>query len=398
MTTILASRAPATGAPPRTALGRHPAPAIAIGLVVALAGVLAATRMTTDATDHATTLVGPTAAAPSPPLRETGAGPARPATAPAPRLDHVPPPGGEHSRPPEGISPQPPADGRDAPDPAVVHDGDRWALFSTQVGFTNVPVALSDDLRKWSHPVDALPVLPAWAEWGRTWAPGVLPRHNGFVLYFVARSRALGRQCIGAAIAHSIEGPYISPPPEPVVCQPHLGGSIDPQPFVNSDGTAYLLWKADANAIGQTSQLFAQRLRPDGLALAGDAVTLLRSDAEWEWPLIENPALLAVDGAYLLLYSGGWWEAGGYATGYAVCATPVGPCVKKTTEQPILASTGDEAGTGGAAVVTGPAGDHWLVYHAWTPGAIGYANNGARSVRFALLTWDANRLLVARHG
>ena len=87
------------------------------------------------------------------------------------------------------------------------------------------------------------------------------------------------------------------------MCQPHLGGSIDPQPFVDSDGTAYLLWKADA--IGQTSHLFAQRLRPDGLALAGDPVALLRRDTGWEWPLIENPALFAADGAYLLMYFGG---------------------------------------------------------------------------------------------
>ncbi len=154
-------------------------------------------------------------------------------------------------------------------------------------------MALSNDLREWSAPVDALPELPTWAKWGHTWAPGVLRRDNGFVLYFAARSSALGLQCIGAATAQAIEGPYASPAPEPLVCQPHLGGSIDPQPFVDSDGIAYLLWKADANAIGQTSQLFAQRLQPDGLALAGNAVTLLRRDAGWESPLIENPALLA---------------------------------------------------------------------------------------------------------
>ena len=119
-------------------------------------------------------------------------------------------------------------------------------------------------------------------------------------------------------------------------------------------GPPYLLWKADANAIGQTSQLFAQRLRPDGLALTGERGALLRSDAGWEQPLIENPALLAADGAYILLYSGGWWESGGYATGYAICDTPLGPCDKETTDQPILASAGDEAGTGGARVITRP--------------------------------------------
>jgi beta-xylosidase len=383
VTTTLTSRAPATGAPHRSPLGIHPAWRIAIALVTVLVGVAIATLAARQATDgHGTTLTGPPSAA-SPP--------ARPA-------ERVPAPRGEHSRAPEALSPQPPADGRDAPDPAVVHDGDRWALFSTQVELVNVPVALSNDLREWSAPVDALPELPTWAEWGHTWAPGVLRRDNGFVLYFAARSSALGLQCIGAATAQAIEGPYTSPAPEPLVCQPHLGGSIDPQPFVDSDEIAYLLWKADANAIGQTSQLFAQRLRPDGLALAGDAVTLLRRDTGWESPLIENPALLATDGTYLLLYSGGWWDSGSYATGYAICDTPLGPCVKKTTQQPILASTETETGTGGATVVTGPAGDNWLAYHAWTPDAIGYHTGGARSVRFASLTWKANQLVVARHG
>jgi hypothetical protein len=82
--------------------------------------------------------------------------------------------------------------------------------------------------------------------------------------------------------------------------------------------------------------------------------------------------------------------------GYAVCNTPLGPCAKQTTQQPILASTADEAGTGGASVITGPAGDHWLACHAWTPSAIAYHNGGARSVRFASLTWDGNQLVVAR--
>ena len=393
VTTTLTPRAPATGAPHGNPRASHPAWQASIGLMMTLAGVLLAMPTTTDPTDHETTrLVGQAAPASPTPPAEADASP----TVPALRLERARAPRREHSRPPERLTPQPPADGRDAPDPAVVHHGRRWALFSTQVGMINVPVALSEDLRHWSYPVDALPDLPTWAEWGRTWAPGVLRRDNGFVLYFAARSRALGLQCIRAATAGAVDGPYTSPASEPLVCQPHLGGSIDPQPFVDGDGTPYLLWKADANAIGQTSQLFAQRLRPDGLALTGDAVPLLRSDAGWERPLIENPALLAADGAYILLYSGGWWESGGYATGYALCDTPLGPCEKQTTHQPILASTEDEAGTGGASVMTGPAGDHWLAYHAWTTGAIGYHSGGARSLRFASLTWDVDQLAVTR--
>ena len=163
-------------------------------------------------------------------------------------------------------------------------------------------------------------------------------------------------------------GPFASPAPRPLVCQPELGGSIDPHPFVDDDGTAYLTWKADGNAIGGTSQLFAQRLGHDGLTLEGDAIPLLRNDAAWETPLIENPALVRLEGRYVLLYSGGWWESDGYATGYATCDSPLGPCTKVTTERPLHASDHEVAGPGGACTSPAPAGDMWLAHHGWTPG------------------------------
>ena len=141
-------------------------------------------------------------------------------------------------------------------------------------------------------------------------------------------------------------------------------------------------------------QLVLGRGQVDGLTLAGDPVPLLRNDAAWEAPLIENPALVRLDGRYALLYSGGRWESDGYATGYALCDTPVGPCTKVTTEQPLHASDGVVAGPGGATVVTGPAGDMWLVHHGWAPGVAGYAAGGARSIHFAALGWDGAQLTV----
>jgi beta-xylosidase len=259
-----------------------------------------------------------------------------------------------------------------------------------------VPVATSPDLRHWSPPRDALPQLPAWAEWGRTWAPGVTRLDGRYLLYFAAHHQPSGRQCIGFATSATAHGPYLSPATEPLVCQTHLGGSIDPHPFIDHDGTGYLLWKADGNAIGQPSTLFAQHLAPDGLSLTGQPVPLLSSDAAWEQPLIENPALVSAGRSYTLLYSGGWWESAGYATGYATCHTPLGPCTKATVDRPLLASASDQAGPGGATVVTAPAGDHWLAYHAWNHQAIGYNNGGTRSLRFAALTWSDTKPIVKR--
>jgi beta-xylosidase len=283
------------------------------------------------------------------------------------------------------LVPNSPADDRDAPDPFILADGDEFVLYTTQVGWQNVPVSVSPDLAQWSAPSDALPDLPDWAEWGRTWAPGALAVDDAYVLYFAARVRALGIQCIGVAAAPSATGPFVPQGEQPLVCQPDLGGSIDPAPFRDANGDAFLLWKSDANAIGGRSTLFSQRLRADGLAFEGDAVALLASDASWEQPLIENPTLATLDGGYLLFYSGGWWESASYAIGYARCDTPLGPCQKVTIDGPLAGTSEDEAGPGGACLVSGPDGTRWLAYHAWTPGAIGYSAGGRRSLRFAAI-------------
>jgi beta-xylosidase len=297
---------------------------------------------------------------------------------------------------PQPLVPAPPSDGRDAPDPFVLADGDRYVLYSTQVGLHNVPVATSPDLSNWSPPADALPQLPAWAAWGRTWAPGVVRLGNQYLLYFAAHDSRSGRQCIGVAASATADGPFAATSTEPLVCQTELGGSIDPHPFVDDDGTAYLLWKADGNAVGLASTLFAQTLRPDGLALTGQAAALLSSGAPWEEPLIENPAIVATGQSYTLLYSGGWWESRGYAVGYATCDSPVGPCTKVTVDAPLVATSHGEDGPGGACVVSGPAHEQWLAYHAWTGGAVGYDQGGARTLRFAALTWQDGQPVVTR--
>jgi hypothetical protein len=191
------------------------------------------------------------------------------------------------------------------------------------------------------------------------------PSQSLTCLNFATHQSSSSRQCIGVAASASAAGPFVSQATDPLVCQTLLGESIDPYPFGDSDGTAFLLWKADGNAIGRASTLFAQGLAPAGLALTGEPVGLLSLDAAWEQPLIENPALVATDRSYALRR----WA--------------VGRCTKATVGTPLLASAGDQAGPGGACVVTRPGGDQSLEYHARTPAAIGYDSGGTRSLRFA---------------
>jgi beta-xylosidase len=268
----------------------------------------------------------------------------------------------------------------DFPDPFVLRVGKRYHAYATQTGNVNVQVMRSSDRVTWTQPRDALPELPEWAGWGHTWAPAVLPRGDGYVLYYTVRHRASGRQAISVAAATAPDGPFTDVSSGPLIFQLDRGGSIDPSPFVDDDGTAYLFWKSDDNALGRPTSLWASRLRSDGLALAGSEYQLLSQDAAWEAPSIEAPAPVRVGGRYYLFYGGGWWESDQASVGYATAQAPLGPYAKATRSEPWVASRPRAAGPGGAEFFTDADGQVWMAYHAWEPGRVGYAVGGVRSL------------------
>jgi len=299
----------------------------------------------------------------------------------------------------------PPVHRGDFPDPFVLVAGDRYVAYGTQTGGLNVQVMESADLRRWEHRGDALPELPAWAAPGRTWSPAGLVCDPGVVLYYAVRHAAAGRQCISLATADDPAGPFVDRSEGPLIFQADRGGSIDPSPFVDADGRAYLLWKSDDNAVGGVPSLWGAPLRPDGLGLAGPPVELLRHDAGWEEPLIEAPSLARVaEGTrggggvprddYVLFYSGGWWESDRYAVGYATGPGPLGPFRKETDAGPWLASEPGMAGPGGAEVFTDAGGEWHIAFHAWTPLRVGYDAGGRRSLWIERLAFDDGRPVV----
>ena len=280
----------------------------------------------------------------------------------------------------------------DFPDPFVLVAGDRSFAYGTQTGDINVQVMESADLERWDHRGDALPELPSWAGWGRTWAPAVLRRGDTYVMYYALRYEAAGRQAISVATSSDPAGPFVDRSTEPLIFQEDRAGSIDPSPFVDDDGTAYLLWKSDDNAVDRPPSLWGAPLQPDGLALADSPVEILRHDTAWEDPLVEAPSLAqAAANLYVLFYSGGWWEADSYAIGYATGPGPLGPFHKETDTAPWLASVEGMAGPGGAEVFTDADGGWRLAFHAWTPPQVGYDNGGARSLWIESLEFAGGR-------
>ena len=278
------------------------------------------------------------------------------------------------------------------PDPSVVLDGATYHAYGTATGGAYLPVMSSRDTGTWvarpayqqptcvggsSDPFfnDALPCPASWAPdrpvGGRlkkeVWAPGVAEIGGRWVVFYAIRQHLdRDRFCISVATADGPLGPFVDTTTGPLVCDADPNGSIDPQPFVDVDGSAWLLWKSEGIPGVAPTRLWSRRLAAAGTTFApGSApVELLRTSQGWEGDVIENPAMVRHQGRLLLFYSGNEHRSGDYAVGWATCASVGGPCTKSAAN-PVLASRGDRLGPGGPAPFVDAAGELRLAYHHW---------------------------------
>ncbi|MGW5748446.1 glycoside hydrolase family 43 protein, partial [Amycolatopsis sp. NPDC003861] len=215
-------------------------------------------------------------------------------------------------------------------------------------------------------PPHALGAVPAWAKAdGGFWAPDVTQLADGtFVLYFAAAQTAGGEMCLGASTAKKAEGPYTPAGDRPLVCEPGDHGDIDPQTFVDTDGSRFLLYKSDGAATGPPSAIWAQKLQADGRTLSGSRIELLRADLTAEMSVVEAPSVVKTASRYLLFYSADTFQSTGYHTDYASAPTLGGAFVKadgKFLSTDLLAGQVDAPG--GADVL-----DDHIFFHGWLGG------------------------------
>ena len=267
----------------------------------------------------------------------------------------------------------------DFADPYVLGTPSGWYGYSTNGGGGHVQLIHSSDLRRWEWLGEALPALPAWADRNRTWAPAVLPRAGGYVLYYAGRDRASGHQCISLATSTRPGGPFVDTSAAPFLCQHELGGSIDPSPVLDALGRPYLVWKSEDETVGGRAGLWSAPLTEDGRGLAGFPVRLLTAERRWEGRTVEGPSMTRVGSAFSLFYSGNSWNSSEYGIGHATCFTPVGPC-RRTSDGPVLSALGRATGTGGPEAVWVDGRLH-LAFHAWTAPDVGYPNRRKLHIR-----------------
>lgn len=262
----------------------------------------------------------------------------------------------------------------DFADPFSLRGPDANYAYATNTTSANVPVLRSTDGLAAQYLGDALPQLPAWTGKGFVWAPSVLALGDtSYVLYYTTIDNASKRQCISRATGTSPAGPFTDDSTAAMICQLDLGGSIDPSPFVDADGSLHLVWKSDGDCCKLPTTIWSAPLAADGRSLTGAPVAMVGADQPWEGDLVEGPSMVRAAGQYFLFYSANAWNTSDYAIGYAVCDTVQGPC-HKPEQGPWMHSTGFARGPGGEEFFTGQntgTDSVWMVYHGWLPGQVG---------------------------
>lgn len=281
---------------------------------------------------------------------------------------------------------------RDFPDPFVLKVGRAYYAYGTTTAWQPLnhlfPILRSTDLVHWRYVADAFTSAPDWSttDW---WAPDVLVRKGIYYLYYVGHSIMTGQHCIGVATAKRPTGPFTDH--GSIACADHTGqGYIDPDPFIDGNGKAYLYLSVD-NPYHSISVL---PLAADLLHAAGTRKQLFTLSQPWEHGLyfstVEAPFMVKHGPTYYLFYSGNDWQHD-YAMGYATASSPLGPFAKYRGN-PILHGTKAVTGPGGGSLFMG-LGGWWLAYHAWTGGP-GYDSGGVRNLRIDRVTWRKGVVVV----
>jgi beta-xylosidase len=130
-------------------------------------------------------------------------------------------------------------------------------------------------------------------------------------------------------------------------------------------------------------------------APATTPTSLLVPDQGWEAGTVEAPDLVTTGGRYYLFYSGNNWNSSDYAVGVATCTGPLGPC-SDASPHPILSSGNGIDGPGGESVFADTAGNFWIAFHAWVPGAVGFPNS--RDLYLRRVTFSATAATVTTSG
>ncbi len=196
----------------------------------------------------------------------------------------------------------------DYSDPDVVRVGDDyWLTASSFNQVPGLPILHSRDLVNWTlvgHALRRLVPPEYYATprpGGGVWAPAI--RHHGGKFWIYYPDPDFGLYVI---TADDPRGRWSEPV---LVCGGK--GLIDPCPFWDDDGRAYLIHAWARSRAGISNRLTLRELSPDGQRTVGDGTVIIDGDQMPGWRTIEGPKLYR-RGDYYYVFA----PAGGVTEGY----------------------------------------------------------------------------------
>jgi beta-xylosidase len=196
----------------------------------------------------------------------------------------------------------------DYSDPDAIRVGkDFWMTSSSFCHVPGLPILHSRDLVNWTLVNHALPRLVPENHFARprhgegVWAPSL--RHHGGKFWIFYPDPDFGIYQITAV---DPRGAWSAP-----VLVKSGKGLIDPCPFWDDDGAAYLIHGWAKSRAGVSNQLTLHRLAADGRSVIDAGTIVVDGDLLPGWHTIEGPKLYKRSGYYYIFA-----PAGGVAEGY----------------------------------------------------------------------------------
>ena len=199
----------------------------------------------------------------------------------------------------------------------------KWRVFS------------SSDMVNWTD--HGVPIKLESFEWARdrAWAAQCIERNGKFYWYICAQTID-NDMAIGVAVSDRPTGPFKDALGKPLISTGSWS-NIDPSPFIDDDGRAYLYWG--------NNNLYYVELNDDMISCAGDIVEVSQTkesfggvrkkpnpggeqpDSEfgrsYEDMFVEGPWIYKRNSQYYLMYAG--MSKGGECLSYSISDTPTGP-------------------------------------------------------------------------
>ncbi len=261
-------------------------------------------------------------------------------------------------------------------DPSIRVFGDTYYIYPTSDKpfwqTTDFSAWSSKNLVDWKKERMVLDVAHdlKWAK-VEAWAPDAIERNGTWYFYFCAQGN------IGVATAKSPLGPFVDALGKPLVPKGSGVGSntIDPYPFIDDDGQAYLYY-------GNGGLGNVYKLKPDMVTLDGPVHTIELKDHR------EAPVVFKRNGKYYFMWSIDDARSPNYRVGWGVADSPLGPVKSPDNGFIVLQKNGPAVGTAHHSVVNVPGTDRW--YAAYHRHALPVGSGYQRETLLVKMEFDAD--------